>query len=85
MENLLIYEILEKPISSSVISVCSMTWFFIQKRGIGYADVGVSYETTVEGGQYWQIITSVFSHICWVHLVFNMRALWSLGVVEQLG
>jgi hypothetical protein len=52
MENLLIYEILEKSISSSVISVCSMTWFFIQKRGIGYADVGVSYETTVEGRQY---------------------------------
>jgi membrane associated rhomboid family serine protease len=81
----LIYEILEKPASSSVIGICSLIWFFIQKRGIGYADVELGYETAVEGGQYWWIITSAFSHISVVHLVFNMSALWSLGVVEQLG
>ncbi|XP_062207750.1 RHOMBOID-like protein 13 [Phragmites australis] len=81
----LVYEILEKPASSSVIGICSLIWFFIQKRSIGYADVGLSYETVVEGGQYWRIITSAFSHISVVHLVFNMSALWSLGVVEQLG
>ena len=47
----LVYEILEKPASSSVIGVCSLIWFFIQKRGIGYADVGLSYETAVEGSE----------------------------------
>ncbi|EEE55804.1 hypothetical protein OsJ_04394 [Oryza sativa Japonica Group] len=81
----LIYEILEKPASSSVIGICSLIWFFIQKRNIGYGDVGLSYEAAMEGGQYWRIITSAFSHISVVHLVFNMSALWSLGVVEQLG
>jgi membrane associated rhomboid family serine protease len=39
----------------------------------------------MEGGQYWRIITSAFSHVSVVHLVFNMSALWSLGAVEQLG
>jgi membrane associated rhomboid family serine protease len=81
----LIYEILEKPASSSVIAICSLIWYLIQKRGIGYADVGLSYEAAMEGGQYWRIITSAFSHVSVVHLVFNMSALWSLGAVEQLG
>ena len=80
----LIYEMLEKPASSSVIGVCSLIWYLIQKRGVGYADVGLSYEAAMEGGQYWRIITSAFSHVSVVHLVFNMSALWSLGAVEQL-
>lgn len=46
--------------------------------------MGLSYEAAIEG-QYWRIITSAFSHVSVVHLVFNMSALWSLGVVEQLG
>lgn len=81
----LIYEILEKPASSSVIGICSLIWWLIQKRGIGYADVGLSYEAAVDSGQYWRVITSAFSHVSVVHLVFNMSALWSLGAVEQLG
>lgn len=46
--------------------------------------MGLSYEAAIEG-QHWRIITSAFSHISVLHLVFNMSALWSLGVVEQLG
>lgn len=79
----LIYEILEKPATSCVIGICSAVWFYIQKKNIGYQHVGVSYETALEG-HYWRIITSAFSHISVIHLVFNMSALWSLGIVEQL-
>ncbi|ESW03934.1 hypothetical protein PHAVU_011G053600 [Phaseolus vulgaris] len=80
----LFYEILEKPATSCMIGICSMIWFYIQKKNIGYSHVGLSYETAVEG-HYWRIITSAFSHISVIHLVFNMSALWSLGVIEQLG
>ena len=80
----LFYEILEKPATSCIIGICSMIWFYIQKKNIGYSHVGLSYETAVEG-HHWRIITSAFSHISVIHLVFNMSALWSLGVVEQLG
>lgn len=79
----LIYEILEKPATSVIIAICSAIWFYIQKKNIGYSHVGLSYETAMEG-QYWRIITSAFSHISVIHLVFNMSALWSLGAVEQL-
>ena len=80
----LFYEILEKPATSCIIGLCSAIWFYIQKKNIGYPQVGLSYETAMEG-QHWRIITSAFSHISVIHLVFNMSALWSLGIVEQLG
>lgn len=80
----LFYEIFEKPATSCMIGICSAIWFYIQKKNIGYSHVGLSYETAIEG-HHWRIITSAFSHISILHLVFNMSALWSLGVVEQLG
>ncbi|XP_060215927.1 RHOMBOID-like protein 13 [Lycium barbarum] len=80
----LFYEILEKPATSCAIGICSAIWFYIQKSNIGYSHVGLSYEAAMEG-HYWRIITSALSHISVLHLVFNMSALWSLGVVEQLG
>lgn len=80
----LFHEILEKPATSCIIALCSAIWYYIQKKNIGYSQVGLSYETALEG-HHWRIITSAFSHISVIHLVFNMSALWSLGVVEQLG
>lgn len=78
------YEILEKPATSFVIAICTAVWFYIQKKSIGYSQVGLSYETAMEG-HHWRIITSAFSHISLIHLAFNMSALWSLGAVEKLG
>ncbi|KAJ4896193.1 RHOMBOID-like protein 13 [Raphanus sativus] len=80
----LLYDIIEKPATSCIVTLCSLIWFLIQKKSIGYPQVGLSYETAVQG-HYWRMITSAFSHISVLHLVFNMSALWSLGVVEQLG
>lgn len=80
----LIYQILDKPATSCIIGLCSAIWFYIQKKGLGYGEVGLNYETAMEG-QHWRFITSAFSHISVIHLVFNMSALWSLGVVESLG
>ncbi|KAJ4969365.1 hypothetical protein NE237_016066 [Protea cynaroides] len=80
----LFYEIIEKPATSCTIAICSAIWFYVQRKNIGYAQLGLSYETAMEG-HHWRIITSAFSHISVLHLVFNMSALWSLGVVEQMG
>lgn len=83
MGRLLVYDIVEKPASSCVIVLCSAIWFYIQRRGVSYSDVGLSYEAVVSQGQHWRLITSAFSHISFLHLIFNMSALWSLGIVES--
>lgn len=83
MGRLLVYDILEKPASSCAILVCSAIWLLIQRKNVGYSDVGLSYETVVLQGQHWRLITSAFSHISFLHLIFNMSALWSLGIVES--
>ncbi|BBN16869.1 hypothetical protein Mp_7g09990 [Marchantia polymorpha subsp. ruderalis] len=84
MGRLLFYDILDKPASSIIIGFCSVIWLYIQKKGLGYANLGLSYETVVSGGQHWRLLTSAFSHISFLHLVFNMSSLWSLGVIEAL-
>lgn len=53
-----------------------------QKNRIGYQDVGLNYISVLEDGEYWRIISAAFTHISFLHLVFNMTALWSLGPVE---
>lgn len=84
MGRLLVFDIIDKPASSCVIAICSVIWFYIQKKGIRYGDVGLSYENVVSQGQHWRIISSAFSHISFLHLIFNLSALWSLGVVESI-
>ena len=80
----LFYQIIERPASSFIIALCSAIWIYIQKKNLGYDSVGMSYESVVVERQHWRLISSTFSHISILHLVFNMNALWSLGVVEQL-
>ncbi|XP_031478100.1 RHOMBOID-like protein 13 [Nymphaea colorata] len=80
----LVFEVLEKPATSCIIGLCSAIWFYIQKKNVGYSNVGLSYEAALDG-HHWRLITSAFSHISVIHLVFNMSALWSLGVIEKLG
>eukprot|EP00249_Psilotum_nudum_P018563 c26865_g2_i1 orf=180-992(+) len=81
----LFFQIVEKPVSSSIIGLCCAVWVYFQKKNVGYGDVGMSYEAVVAEGQYWRVLTSTFSHISVLHLVFNMSTLWSLGIVESLG
>ncbi|KAK6930551.1 Peptidase S54, rhomboid domain [Dillenia turbinata] len=68
---------------SAILNLVREVEAFELKKNIGYSQVGLSYETAIEG-HHWRIITSAFSHISILHLVFNMSALWSLGVVEQM-
>eukprot|EP00245_Coleochaete_scutata_P006412 TRINITY_DN20837_c0_g1_i1.p1 TRINITY_DN20837_c0_g1~~TRINITY_DN20837_c0_g1_i1.p1 ORF type:complete len:268 (+),score=22.68 TRINITY_DN20837_c0_g1_i1:371-1174(+) len=80
----LVFDVIQKPVTSILISICTGLWVYIQNKGVGYGDVGVSYENIVVEKQYWRVITACFSHISFLHLVFNMSSLWSLGVVEKL-
>ena len=37
----------------------------------------------VHGKQWWRVITHAFIHANWMHLIFNLIALWSFGVAVE--
>jgi membrane associated rhomboid family serine protease len=81
----LLLDVWERPVTSVIVAACSVIWCALNRRGLGYDEVGVSYHKAVVERQYWRCLTASFSHVSGVHLLFNMSSLWSLGVVEQMG
>jgi len=44
---------------------------------------GAKYNPAIVSGEWWRIVTSMFLHIGFVHLVMNMIALYYLGTVVE--
>lgn len=81
----LLLDVWERPATSAVVVVCTSVWYYLQSKGLGYDEVGMSYAKVVGQRQYWRCVTASFSHVSLLHLLFNMSSLWSLGAVEQMG
>jgi rhomboid protease GluP len=48
-------------------------------------DAGAFYGPAVTDGQWWRAFTGAFIHDGFIHIAFNMFALWQIGtIVEQL-
>lgn len=60
-------------------------WAWLNHKHFGYQEVGLSHELVVQNKQLWRIVSSQLSHVDFVHLLFNMTSLWSLGGYEQGG
>ena len=39
----------------------------------------VSLQATLEKGHYWRLITPIFLHVGWAHIIFNGLILWEFG------
>lgn len=78
-------QILERPVTSILITLCTSVWAWLNHKHLGYQEVGLSHELIVQNKQFWRIVSSQLSHVDFVHLLFNMTSLWSLGGYEQGG
>lgn len=50
--------------------------FLFQAISDGYF---VSLEDTLASGQYWRLLTPVFLHFTWLHIIFNSLIIWEIG------
>ena len=78
-------QILERPVTSILAVGCTSIWAWLSHKHLGYQDVGLSYDLVVQRQQFWRIVTSQLSHVDFIHLLFNMSSLWSLGPFERGG
>jgi membrane associated rhomboid family serine protease len=76
---------LRQPATAILVVVCCAVWYLLHKHSLGYPDVGMSYDNIVQAHELWRMASSQLSHVDLLHLVFNVSALWSIGIVEKMG
>lgn len=74
---------LEQPITSLLSLSLVGIFAALHHWHAGYPDVGMSYDRVVIDREYWRLGSSQLSHIEILHLVFNLSALWSIGIAER--
>lgn len=69
--------------TSGVILLCTVIWLKARSAGIGYAELGLSYEQCVKHKEIWRLFTAQLMHVEPLHLLLNMSTLWSVGGTEH--
>lgn len=89
----LIYLGRQAKITSSLI-VINIAWFVISRlfdsrsfvdslKNLFLVDWGADVSQLTFSGQYWRMFTSLFMHVSLSHLLMNMIALWSVGIILE--
>ena len=63
--------------------LCVVIWLKVRSSGIGYSELGLSYERCVKHKEIWRFFTAQFTHVEPLHLLLNMSTLWSVGNTER--
>ena len=75
---------LHQPVTSVLALVFILIFGLIHHRHIGYAEVGMSYDRIIGDHEWWRCGSSQLSHVELYHLIFNLTALWSIGIAERV-
>lgn len=58
-----------QPATAALALALAAVFALLHQRRLGYADVGMSYDSVVRDGQAWRCVSSQLSHLELVHLV----------------
>ena len=74
-----------QSLTQSLIVVIVGSFIISQYIYPGLQDTFVLYGPAVKSGEFWRLFTVALLHANWMHLIFNMLALWSIGTpVEHI-
>jgi membrane associated rhomboid family serine protease len=65
-------------VTSILIGIC-VAAYLVQITVSGFTERFEMFPLAVAGGQWYRLITAGFLHASWLHILFNMWALWIVG------
>ena len=74
--------IFTQPLTSAIWVLCVGLWFYQWNWRVSPASVGLNYTAVCKQGEWWRALTSAFSHVDIMHILFNMYSLTTFGPVE---
>ncbi|MGL3197927.1 MULTISPECIES: rhomboid family intramembrane serine protease [Curtobacterium] len=69
---------LDQKATLVIVVVSAALWLLNQVAG-GYVNLYLAYDTPLLGSQPWRIVTGLFVHSSFFHILFNMWAVWIFG------
>lgn len=70
------------PVTSLLTAVLCVIWFVIWNYKVDVTEFASSYNSVVNEGEMWRILSSSFSHESILHIAMNVNSLLSLSFLE---
>lgn len=67
----------------TIIGLNFIVYIFIYNGKLNVSKIGTSYKQTIEGKEYYRLVTSAFTHEEMWHILMNMYSLYNLGYVLE--
>jgi membrane associated rhomboid family serine protease len=72
------FAMLDQKATVVIVAVSAVLWLLNQVTG-GYVNAWLSYYAPAVGSQPWRLVTGLFVHSSFFHILFNMWAVWIFG------
>lgn len=78
----LVDDVYRMPFTLMAIVAMSCWYLYTWNYHFDIGKVTISYDSVVTQKQYYRVFTAAVSHLCLMHIAFNMSSLYSIGSVE---